>query len=124
MGVVLSATHVHLHEQVAIKLLHPLTAQHPGAVERFLREARVAMKLRGEHAVRILDVGMLPDGAPFIAMEFLQGATSAPCSASRRCSSPPSRAATRSPRRSPDRSDWKASPNHALPRGSRHRILA
>ena len=43
------------------------------AVERFLREARVAMKLRGEHVVRIFDVGQLDDGAPFIAMECLQG---------------------------------------------------
>jgi serine/threonine-protein kinase len=73
MGVVLAATHLQLHEQVAIKLLRAETATRPDAVERFLREARVAMKLRGEHVVRVLDVGTLDDGAPFIAMECLRG---------------------------------------------------
>jgi serine/threonine-protein kinase len=73
MGVVLGATHVHLRQRVAIKLLHPEAAARRGAVERFLREARVAMSLRGEHVVRILDVGTLDDGSPFIAMECLVG---------------------------------------------------
>jgi serine/threonine-protein kinase len=73
MGVVLAATHVHLRQRVAIKLLHPEAASRRGAVERFLREARVAMSLRGEHVVRIFDVGTLDDGSPFIAMECLVG---------------------------------------------------
>jgi serine/threonine-protein kinase len=73
MGVVLLATHVHLRQKVAVKLLHPETAVRRGAVERFLREARVAMSLRGEHVVRIFDVGTLDDGSPFIAMERLEG---------------------------------------------------
>ncbi len=73
MGIVVAATHVHLHEPVAIKLLRPEAARRPGAVERFLREARVVMRLRGEHVVRIHDVGTLDDGAPFIVMEYLEG---------------------------------------------------
>ncbi|HWL87447.1 MAG TPA: serine/threonine-protein kinase [Polyangiaceae bacterium] len=73
MGVVLEATHVQLEEQVAIKLLHPQVARRPGAIDRFLREARVAMKLRGEHVVRIHDLGALDDGLPFIVMEYLEG---------------------------------------------------
>ncbi len=73
MGVVLAATHVHLRQRVAIKLLHPEAAARRGGVERFLREARVAMSLRGEHVVRIFDVGTLDDGSPFIAMECLVG---------------------------------------------------
>jgi serine/threonine protein kinase len=73
MGVVLAATHVHLRQRVAIKLLHPATAARRGSVERFLREARVAMSMRGEHVVRIFDVGTLDDGSPFIAMECLEG---------------------------------------------------
>jgi len=73
MGIVLAATHVHLRQRVAIKLLHPATAARRGSVERFLREARVAMSMRGEHVVRIFDVGTLDDGSPFIAMECLEG---------------------------------------------------
>ena len=73
MGVVLAAMHAHLQERVAIKLLNPEALSRPGAVDRFVREARVAMRLRGEHVVRILDVGMLPTGAPFIVMEYLHG---------------------------------------------------
>ena len=73
MGIVLASTHVHLRQRVAIKLLHPEAATRRGAVERFLREARVAMSLRGEHVVRIFDVGTLEDGSPFIAMECLDG---------------------------------------------------
>src|SRR5260370_27168340 len=73
MGVVLAATRLQLHQQVAMKLLRDETARRPDAVERFLREARVAMKLRGEHVVRVLDVGTLEGGAPFIAMECLRG---------------------------------------------------
>ena len=73
MGIVLAATHVHLRQRVAIKLLHPAAATRRGAVERFLREARVAMSMRGEHVVRIFDVGTLDDGSPFIAMECLEG---------------------------------------------------
>jgi serine/threonine-protein kinase len=73
MGIVLAATHRHLRQRVAIKLLHRETATRRGAVERFLREARVAMSLRGEHVVRIFDVGTLDDGSPFIAMECLEG---------------------------------------------------
>jgi serine/threonine-protein kinase len=73
MGVVVAATHIQLHEPVAIKLLHAEVASRSGAIERFLREARVAMKLRGEHVVRIHDVGTLDDGAPFIVMEYLKG---------------------------------------------------
>ncbi len=73
MGTVFAATHSHLRRQVAIKLLHPESAVRRGAVERFLREARVAMSLRGEHVVRVLDVGTLEDGSPFIVMECLEG---------------------------------------------------
>jgi serine/threonine-protein kinase len=73
MGIVLVATHVHLRQRVAIKLLHPAAATRRGAVERFLREARVAMSMRGEHVVRIFDVGTLEDGSPFIVMECLEG---------------------------------------------------
>ncbi len=71
MGVVLSAMHMQLNQRVAIKLL--LVEATPDMVARFLREARSSVRLKSEHVARVLDVGELPTGAPFMVMEFLQG---------------------------------------------------
>ncbi|HZO15772.1 MAG TPA: serine/threonine-protein kinase, partial [Polyangiaceae bacterium] len=45
----------------------------PRLVSRFLREARAACRLRGEHVARVSDVGRLDDGTPFMVMEYLHG---------------------------------------------------
>jgi len=73
MGVVLEATHVELGIEVAIKVMRVDFTQNTAAVERFLREARLAAKLRGEHVCRVYDVGRLEDGAPYMVMERLEG---------------------------------------------------
>ncbi|MCU0694028.1 MAG: serine/threonine protein kinase, partial [Polyangiaceae bacterium] len=73
MGVVVSAEHIELHQRVALKFLKPEAAKKPDLVERFLREARAATRIRSEHVVRVLDVGRLDDGLPFLVMEFLEG---------------------------------------------------
>jgi eukaryotic-like serine/threonine-protein kinase len=74
MGVVLAARHTELGELVAVKMLR-LPAGDQRAVQRLRREARAAAKLRGEHVVRVMDVGMLESGAPFIVMEYVAGQT-------------------------------------------------
>ena len=73
MGVVVEATHLHLHQRVAIKFMSPLLAGDPSVVERFLQEARAAARLRSEHVARVFDVDTLPAGTPYIVMEFLEG---------------------------------------------------
>jgi serine/threonine-protein kinase len=79
MGVVVAATHVELDQQVAIKFLLPEAMRHPEVVERFLREAKVAAKVKSEHVARVSDVGSVTgkagdtDGVPFIVMEYLEG---------------------------------------------------
>lgn len=73
MGYVVSAMHVELGEVVALKFLRPEALQIPELVERFAREARAAAKIRSEHIARVFDVGVLPDGVPFIVMEHLAG---------------------------------------------------
>ncbi|HSD88188.1 MAG TPA: serine/threonine-protein kinase, partial [Kofleriaceae bacterium] len=73
MGVVIEATHVELGTSVAIKLLRDDLAGQPETVERFLREARAAAQLKGEHVCRVHDFGTLDDGVPFMVMELLQG---------------------------------------------------
>src|SRR5678815_3848207 len=40
---------------------------------RFLKEAQTTAHLRGEHVARIIDVGLFPDGAPYLVMEHLHG---------------------------------------------------
>ena len=74
MGYVVEARHVTLDERVALKFLLPEYAKHPEASARFLREARAAVKIKSEHVARVSDVGTLETGAPYMVMEFLDGA--------------------------------------------------
>lgn len=73
MGVVVQAMHLQLDERVAVKFLLPEYADHPEASARFLREARAAVKIKSEHVARVIDVGTLESGAPYMVMEFLHG---------------------------------------------------
>ena len=73
MGVVALATHLQLDQPVALKFLLEGALEHDIATERFLREARATFRLRSEHTVRVMDVGRLPTGEPFIVMEYLEG---------------------------------------------------
>jgi len=73
MGAVLSAVHVELKQRVAIKVMLAQGARKKIAVARFLREARAASAIQCEHVVRIIDVGRLKNGLPYMVMEFLPG---------------------------------------------------
>lgn len=73
MGIVLAARHRELDQRVAIKCLLPEIAQRGVAAERFRREARAVASMRSEHICRVLDVGTLSDGIPFMIMEYLDG---------------------------------------------------
>jgi serine/threonine protein kinase len=73
MGIVLAARHVHLDVLVALKLMTDEALEDPVLVARFLREARAAARLRGEHIARVTDVGTLESGAPFQVIEYLEG---------------------------------------------------
>src|SRR5262245_55939889 len=74
MGVVVAAKHVNLGERVAIKFLLPQAMKKAEVVERFKRESRAAARIKSEHVGRVFDVGTLDDGAPYMVMEFLEGA--------------------------------------------------
>ncbi len=73
MGVVVSAMHTQLEQRVAIKFVRDEALGNEDAVQRFLREARAAVKLKSEHAAKVLDVGTLESGAPYMVMEYLEG---------------------------------------------------
>jgi serine/threonine protein kinase len=74
MGIVVLATHVQLHRPVAIKFILPEVVGTPHVVQRFLREAQAAVQLSSEHVARVLDVGALETGAPYMVLEYLEGA--------------------------------------------------
>src|SRR6476620_11855959 len=72
-GVVVAARHVDLGEEVALKFLYKKLAAKAEGIERFLREARATVRLKSEHVVKVLDVGKLDSGSPYIVMERLDG---------------------------------------------------
>jgi serine/threonine-protein kinase len=73
MGVVVQATHLQLHQPVAMKFLLPEVLTNPQVVQRFLREAQAVARLKSEHVARVIDVGSLDDGAPYMVLEYLDG---------------------------------------------------
>ena len=73
MGYVVAALHIELGEMVALKFLRSEALAQEELVERFAREARAAVRIKSEYVARVMDVGTLPDGVPFIVMEHLEG---------------------------------------------------
>jgi serine/threonine-protein kinase len=73
MGVVALCTHLALNERVAIKMLRSDVLDDVDAVERFMREAQAAVKLKSEFVARVTDVGRSAANAPYMVMEYLEG---------------------------------------------------
>ena len=74
MGVVVRAMHLQLNQPVAMKFLLPEVLGNQQVVQRFLREAQAAVRLKSEHVARVIDVGTLETGAPYMVLEYLEGA--------------------------------------------------
>jgi serine/threonine protein kinase len=73
MGTVFLATHLQLGERVAIKVPLAQTLGNRDGVARFMREARAAVRIKSEYVARVIDVGELGPGAPYMVMEYLEG---------------------------------------------------
>ncbi len=73
VGVVGSARHEGLGDRVAIKFLQRSAAETRENVARFDLEARALARVKTEHVARVMDVGRLPTGEPFMVMELLEG---------------------------------------------------
>lgn len=93
-GVVYRARHTTLETEVAVKILQATTtsgtrvegrlaldaeaqadAQRHEAREFFRREGVRACRVQHDHAVRVFDFGIMPNGLPFLVMELLRGRT-------------------------------------------------
>ena len=68
----IAARHLGFDEMVAIKVLLPSSSDDPAVVERFLQEGKAAVKIRSEHVVRMIDVGLFA-GRAYLVMEHLDG---------------------------------------------------
>jgi serine/threonine-protein kinase len=67
------AEHVRIGRAVAVKILRPEVARSATDVERFRREAQIAVRLSSPHVVDVLDFGDAPGGGLYLVMELLAG---------------------------------------------------
>lgn len=74
-GQVFKAIDSELDRPVAVKVLRGGAGASKEDVERFLREARSAARLRHPGIVSIHATGQAPDGSPFLVEEFVHGFT-------------------------------------------------
>ena len=72
MGVVYRATRDDLSSVAAIKILRDAWLS-PARRERFVAEQRTLAQLNHPSIARLYDAGALPDGTPWIAMEYVDG---------------------------------------------------
>ncbi len=74
-GIVYKATRLLMQREVAVKVLHSYLGEESGALDRFLREARAAGRLRHPHIINVWESGITDDGQPYFVMDYLEGPT-------------------------------------------------
>lgn len=73
MGEVWEALHLFIKRPVAIKFLRRSLSKDAKVVNRFINEAKAAAKIGSQHIIEVSDVGLLPDGEPYLVLELLRG---------------------------------------------------
>lgn len=77
MGVVyLAEQREPLKRAVALKLMHPSLGDDPALLARFDAERQVLALLNHPATARVFEAGVTPDGRPWFAMEYVEGARS------------------------------------------------
>ena len=84
MGLVAAARYPELEQEVAIKFMLPEHAENAILAARFLREAKLAARVKSAHFVRVFDLGRFEvpraggdegTSVPYLVMELLHGKT-------------------------------------------------
>ena len=73
MGSVWFARNAITGEPAAVKVAHAELLHHPQHLDRFVKEAMAAMRVKHENVVRTVDVSQLADGRYYLIMEYLDG---------------------------------------------------
>ncbi|MDD5308425.1 MAG: serine/threonine-protein kinase [Deltaproteobacteria bacterium] len=73
MGSVYLGEHVIIGKLVAVKFLHAEYASNEEVVKRFYREAQAAAAIGHDAIIDVMDVGVSPEGEPYLVMEYLEG---------------------------------------------------
>ncbi|HYP97803.1 MAG TPA: serine/threonine-protein kinase [Polyangiaceae bacterium] len=74
-GRVYEAEHLVVGKFVAIKVMHREAFAEPDQRDQFVSEARAAARIAHPNVVDIHDLGVTPDGVPYLVMELLRGET-------------------------------------------------
>jgi eukaryotic-like serine/threonine-protein kinase len=74
MGTVYLAEHVLMEKKVALKVLHPTLAVVGSVMERFQHEAVALCRINHPNVVDATDFGKLPNGAYYLALQYVEGA--------------------------------------------------
>lgn len=74
-GIVYKARRLLMGREVAVKVLHSYLRADGSALDRFLREARAASRLRHPHIITLWESGVTDDGQPYFVMDYLEGMT-------------------------------------------------
>jgi serine/threonine protein kinase len=88
MGAVYLAKQLLIKRAVAIKVLLHHLGNDDAALKRFQREAKAASKLNHRHITTLYDFGVMPDGQPYLVMDYLNGVTLDQVIEQRGCLSP------------------------------------
>lgn len=75
MGVVYQARHTLMNKIVAIKMLHSAYMHEQSALDRFLREAKIACQLSHPNIVVVHDFALTSDKKLYLVMDYVEGQT-------------------------------------------------
>src|SRR5690606_17562694 len=73
MGTIYRARHRVMGELGALKGIHPSHVARPGFRERFVREARVMLRVTHPNLITVRDCGVTKDDVPYLTMDLSPG---------------------------------------------------